>query len=140
MSEVKPVAKIVDASGHRCAIEWFYPEYRSDGTLLYSAEVVEELRAAHNSLEMKLASQEAKLEASHKELGYAKMAADAEAKFADEYKAKFEAQVSVNEQQAKLLNQAFNRINDMLQDDDGQAHKEARKFVESLSAQKGTEQ
>lgn len=44
MSEVKPVAKIVDASGHRCAIEWFDPEYRSDGTLLYSAEVVEELR------------------------------------------------------------------------------------------------
>lgn len=39
----------------------------------------------------------------------------------------------------KQLETAVNRINDMLQDDDGQAHKEARKFIGSLSAQKGTE-
>lgn len=35
----------------------------------------------------------------------------------------------------KQLETAVNRINDMLQDDDGQAHKEARKFIESLSSE-----
>ncbi len=39
----------------------------------------------------------------------------------------------------KQVETAVDRINDMLQDDDGQAYKEARKFIESLAAQKGIE-
>jgi len=45
----------------------------------------------------------AALEALQKELGYSKMAADAEAKFADEYKAKFEALQAENAAQAKRI-------------------------------------
>lgn len=36
------------------------------------------------------------------------------------------------EAQTKLLCEAVSRIKDMLKNDDGQAHKEARKFIESL--------
>lgn len=42
-------------------------------------------------------------EALQKELGYSKMAADAEAEFANEYKAKFEALKAENEAQAKKI-------------------------------------
>lgn len=41
-----------------------------------------------------------------------------------------------NEAQAKRLEEAVNRIKDMLENDDGQAHKESRKFLESLAESK----
>lgn len=96
MSEVKPVIKTAEER-----LREKYPNNTdSDDLLIDYVEWVEFQR-------QEAAELRAALEASQKELGYAEMAADAEAKFADEYKAKFESQVSVNEQQVKRLAEAI---------------------------------
>jgi uncharacterized coiled-coil DUF342 family protein len=85
MSEVKPVIKTAEQRYDEIKGSETFEDRQSLCVMNECLEAeAEELRAVLEALQ-------AELQSSQKELSYVKMAADAEAKFADEYKAKFEA-------------------------------------------------
>ncbi len=87
MSEIKPVVRF----GTR--------RLTPEGTTEMWGNIIDDAEVEEDSLLYPAAA----IEALQKELGYSKMAADEEAKFADEYKAKFEAQVKQIAHQQYLI-------------------------------------
>jgi len=120
MSEIKPV----------------YQRYCSDGKWLdiNQARYVEEVEA--DCAETRILYPAAAYEALQKENAELKEDVKILDGMCTAINEKFAQSSESNAAQSKRIEEAVSRIKDMLENDDGQAHKEARKFIESLAASK----